>query len=206
MTLPRSARPCCRPSLRNQSWSASRLLISIRPFGSKPVGAVGSLGYGVEIGARALEICRHPSFGRLRLLLRELLGIDDHAVLAGEGQEILHPLPAYADIACGREGDERLEQGGTVDRLVAERGNHLGQYELDQLDLARLDAAALERLAELGGAGDALAHDRELAALQVLEVADGVRAVAAGDDCRKAESLSDLALVGHQLHGDDARK
>ena len=47
---------------------------------------------------------------------------------------------------------------------------------------------------------------RELAALQVLEVADGVREVAADDDGGKAESLRDLALVGHQLHGDAARE
>ena len=94
----------------------------------------------VEIGARPFEICRHPSLGGLRLLLGEFLGIDDHSVLAGEREEILHPLPADADIAGGREGDERLQQRGAVDRLVAERGNHLRQSELDELDLVGLDS------------------------------------------------------------------
>jgi hypothetical protein len=147
-----------------------------------------------------------PSLGGLRLLLGEFLGIDDHSVLAGEREEILHPLPADADIAGGREGDERLQQRGAVDRLVAERGNHFGQSELDELDLVGLDSPEFERFPELGGAGDAFAHDGELAALQILEVPDGAGEVAANDDGGKAESLGDLALVRHQLHDDAARE
>src|SRR6516162_5956268 len=84
--------------------------------------------------------------------------------------------------------------------------NHFRQSELDEFDFARLNPAELERLAELGGAGDALAHDGKLAALQVLEVLDGVGEIAANDDGGKAESLGNLTLVGHELHSDAARE
>src|SRR5215831_4773203 len=136
MTRPRSARPCCRPSLRNQSWSASRLLISSRPFGSKPVGAIrpskvldrGMFGEnrvdavavdsacdGIEIGARALEVRDHPALGGFALLFGEFLRVDDHAILTGEGEKIFHPLPANRDVAHGRKRDERLEERSAVD-------------------------------------------------------------------------------------------
>ncbi len=140
------------------------------------------------------------------MLLGELLRIDDHAVLSDERQEVLHALPAHRDLLGGGEGDEGLEQRGAVDRLVAERRHHFRQAELDQLDFTRLDTAELERLAELGGAGDAFAHDREFAALEILEVADGAREVAADRNRGKAEALGDLALVGDELHADAARE
>src|SRR5262249_41941040 len=81
-----------------------------------------------------------------------------------------------------------------------------GQSELDEFDFARLNPAELERLAELRGAGDAFAHDGELAAPQILEVLDGVGEIAANDDGGKAESLGNLTLVGHELHSDAARE
>src|SRR5262249_60708212 len=142
MTRLRSARPCCRPSLRNQSWSASRLLISNRPFGPKPVGAirpskersltavclartvaVDPVGDGIEIGARALEVRDHPALGGFALLFGDFLGVDDHPILTGEGEKVFHPLPADRDVAGSRKRDERLEQRSAVDRLVAQRGN-----------------------------------------------------------------------------------
>src|SRR5215831_8924328 len=131
--------------------------------------AIGPAGDGIEIGARALEVRDHPELGGFALLFGESLGVDDHAILTGEGEEIFHPLPADRDVAHGRKRDERLEERSAVDRLVAQRGNHFRQSELDEFDFARFDSAELERLAELGGAGDALAHDGKLAALQSLK-------------------------------------
>src|SRR5262249_60274561 len=83
---------------------------------------------------------------------------------------------------------------------------HFRQSELDEFAFRRLNSAELERLAELGGAGDALAHDGKLAALQVLELLDGIGEIAANDDGGKAESLGNLTLVGHELHSDAARE
>ena len=166
--------------------------------------AIGASRDRIDIGARALEIGGHPAAGGVRLLLNELLRGDDHPVLAGKRQELLHTLPADADVARGRERHEWLQQSRTIDRLVAERSDHLRQTKLDHLDLAWLDLAQLQRLAELGSAGHALAQDRKLAALQVLEVLDGVGKVAADDDGRPTETLAHAALVGYQLHRNTA--
>src|SRR5215469_8002220 len=163
MTRPRSARPCCRPSLRNQSWSVSRLLISSRPFGSNPVGAIrpsketsltavclarialtpsrSAPLVTASSRARALEVRDHPALGGFALLFGEFLGVDDYAILTGEGEKIFHPLPADRDVAHGRKRDERLEERSAVDRLVAQRGNHFRQSELDEFDFARFDSA-----------------------------------------------------------------
>src|SRR5262249_61467511 len=167
--------------------------------------AVDPVGDGIEIGARALEVRDHPALGGLALICGEFRGVDDPPILTCEREEVFHPLPAHRDVAGSRKRDERLEQRSTVDRLVAKRGNHFRQSELDEFDFVRLNPAELERLAELGGAGDAFPHDRELAALQVLEVLDGVGEIAANDDGGKAESLGNLSLVGHELHSDAAR-
>jgi len=70
------------------------------------------------------------------------------------------------------------------------RRQHFGQSEFDELDFAWLNSAELERLAELGCARDAFAHDGELAALQVLEVFDGAGEIAANDDGGKAYPLA----------------
>src|SRR5215468_10829254 len=79
--------------------------------------AIGPAGDGIEVGARALEVRDHPALGGFALLFGEFLGVDDHAILTGEGEKIFHPLPANRDVAHGRKRDERLEERSAVDLL-----------------------------------------------------------------------------------------